>query len=248
LQQLSDDTYNVGMNERLLFTIGYAGYREKFDDFLEDLAKNKVSVLIDVRSKPYSAQFPEFNKEILEQTLKRKNITYRHYASEFGAKQTDEQFYTEFKEGEKRIDYDKFVKSPLFQRGVDKLKQIYQTGRIVAIMCAEKDPATCHRAIMIGNSLKNNFEFEVVHIIPGKPNKTQKDLEADIKKDLQEKIHNKKILNSLEEKLKKALASAKQPDLFEQSGSDIVDNMSIYYRIVNSHIGWKLTDVLEELE
>lgn len=231
-------------NHKKIFTIGYAGYRENINGFLNDLIKNNINVLIDVRSSPYSAQFPEFNKEVFGKYLANKNIIYGNYPDEFGAKQTDSKYYSELDDDGLKIDYDKFVRSDKFITGVEKLNKIYSTNHIVAIMCSEKDPAACHRAIMIGKSLCNDHGFEVVHIEFDQPNETQKQLEERIKKELQEKIPHKKKLNKIEEKLKHELQLKVQPSLIEQPDLNYIDNISNYYRIINSTIGWKLSDVL----
>ena len=51
-----------------IYTIGYAGYG--IDAFLEELHRHGVSVLLDVRSSPYSGFHQDYNKEILERTLR----------------------------------------------------------------------------------------------------------------------------------------------------------------------------------
>ena len=44
------------------------------DDFVNALQPNRISLLADVRSQPYSAAFPDYHKDILEKTLKRSDM------------------------------------------------------------------------------------------------------------------------------------------------------------------------------
>ena len=46
-----------------IYTIGYSGF--KIDDFVKTLKENGVSVVIDVRSLPYSQFYSDYNKENL---------------------------------------------------------------------------------------------------------------------------------------------------------------------------------------
>ena len=55
-----------------VYTIGYSGFEIK--DFIQILKKNKISVVIDVRSSPYSQYYSDYNKKNLEARLKTFNI------------------------------------------------------------------------------------------------------------------------------------------------------------------------------
>jgi uncharacterized protein (DUF488 family) len=51
-----------------VYSIGYSGF--SMSDFINTLQSNKISLVVDVRSHPYSQYFSDYNKESLEQTLK----------------------------------------------------------------------------------------------------------------------------------------------------------------------------------
>lgn len=70
----------------IVYTIGYSGF--SIDDFVANLKKHNISLVVDVRSSPFSHYFPEYNKDSLEVCLKTHGIYYRNYADEFGARQS----------------------------------------------------------------------------------------------------------------------------------------------------------------
>ena len=142
-----------------IYTIGYSGF--EVEDFVKVLSRYKISCLVDVRSLPQSAYFKDFNKENISRRLKQKNILYRHYAREFGARQTDENFYTDG-----ILDFSKFALSPQFLDGVHKIEKGMELGYTFALMCAEKRPENCHRCILVSREFYR-LGYEVRHILDG---------------------------------------------------------------------------------
>lgn len=152
-----------------VYTIGYASFARK-EEFFDALIGRKVSLLIDVRSTPYSSFRSDYNKDILEKDCKSRRIYYRNYKEEFGARQTDERFLTDG-----AVDFEKFASSDIFLAGIEKVMNALGLGLNVCLMCAEKDPMTCHRAILIGRALHDRG-VEVIHI-SGSGEETQNELE-----------------------------------------------------------------------
>lgn len=153
-----------------IYTIGYSGFT--VDEFLHALISHKVNAVIDVRSNPFSEYKPEYNKPALELLLKKKNIYYRNYANEFGARQEDRKFFNE----DGYLDFEKFSESKQFQEGVNTLCEAMKKGYAFALMCAEKHPVNCHRAILVARAFHERG-IKVIHIMPGDNNITQEDLE-----------------------------------------------------------------------
>lgn len=230
--------------EKRIYTFGYTGHGDDLAGLVKDLKERQVSVLVDVRSNPYSSAFSQYNKEPFAQFLREHGIVYRNYADEFGAKQMDKGVYSDLAGDGLRIDYEKFTSSKKFKEGVEKLNRIYGSGRKVALMCSEKDPINCHRAIMIGNALQHDGGFDVIHIVRGKSDETQEELELRMKESISDTVTTKKKTNKLEEKLKHELELVACPTLFEEANSQYIDDIKNYYRIINSHIGWKLEEVM----
>jgi uncharacterized protein (DUF488 family) len=155
--------------KKTIHTIGYSSYKP--EDFIDELKRRNINVVIDVRSQPYSRYYSEYNKESIEKLLKFKNISYRNLAPQFGARQTNRKYYTDGK-----LDFEKFAASEVFSQGIEKIKTASNLGYIIALMCAEKDPDKCHRAILVARTLRDNG-FEIRHIVHGQPDCTQEDLE-----------------------------------------------------------------------
>lgn len=156
------------MNE--IYTIGYVSYT--LEEMIKVLRTFGISCLIDVRSSPYSAYYKQFDRDILSKELQDAGIIYRNYAYEFGARQEDPRFYSE----EGYLDFDLFTHSEQFNEGVEKVRKGMDLGYKIALMCAEKDPMTCHRAIMIGKNLKEQG-FRVCHILYPDQIETQEEME-----------------------------------------------------------------------
>lgn len=205
-----------------VYTIGYSGFPD-ISDFLKALSSihsaEKGLVLIDVRSSPFSGYYEQYNKDKLEDTLRKAGIYYRNYASAFGARQTGREYYTEGEDA--YLDFEKYTKSNSFIDGFNKMIKSLEAGYTPVFMCAEKDPINCHRAIMVTRAFSEKG-YKVFHIMPDST-KTQKELEEEL----------------LEKYFKKAKAFQGQMGLFDDSFPRINDA----YRKQNEKIGYRWKDI-----
>jgi uncharacterized protein (DUF488 family) len=143
--------------DRTLFTIGHSnGTSEHFADLL---AEHGIDVIADVRSSPYSAWNPQFNRESLQAFLKARGVNYVFLGDELGARRGEPECYDDAG----RVHYDRVARTPAFSRGIGRLAEL-AAGHRVALMCAEKDPLTCHRTILICRFTKDVFP-DVRHIL-----------------------------------------------------------------------------------
>jgi uncharacterized protein (DUF488 family) len=152
-----------------LFTIGYVG--RSSEDFIALLERHKITALCDVRSMPYSSRNSQFNREPLKKVLKSCNIEYVFLGDELGARPKDTSCYVDGK-----AIYQKIAATTLFQNGLERIKLGMQKGYVLALMCAEKDPMTCHRSILICRNLRGQ-SIDIRHIIDQETTETQADLE-----------------------------------------------------------------------
>lgn len=136
---------NAPSDVRLL-TIGHSNH--PLEAFLDLLNRHQVTAVADVRSSPYSRMVPQFNREALAQALEAADIRYVFLGHELGARRSEPECY---KDDTAR--YDLIASSPLFRRGLDRVKRGLDSFRI-ALMCAEKDPLTCHRSILVCRHLR----------------------------------------------------------------------------------------------
>jgi uncharacterized protein (DUF488 family) len=152
-----------------LFTIGYSN--RTIDDLIALLEQHKITALCDVRSMPYSSRNPQFNCEPLKKVLKAHNIEYVFLGEELGARPKDPSCYVEGK-----ALYQKIADSSLFKKGLERIKLGMNKNYVLALMCAEKDPMTCHRTILICRQLRDQ-QIDIRHIIDNETTEAQPDLE-----------------------------------------------------------------------
>ena len=154
----------------VVYSIGYSGFTP--EEFVQVLLENGVTALVDVRSSPYSAYHTEYDREVLARTLKESGILYRNYAREFGARQENRGFLSP----EGYLDFEKFAATEQFGEGVSKIKAGMERGYVFCFMCAETDPMTCHRAILV-TRVFSRLGYEVIHLMPGNVRETQQEME-----------------------------------------------------------------------
>ena len=130
---------------RIVYTVGHSnGTAERLLALLE---RHGITAVADVRSLPYSRFSPQFNREALAGALKNSGLEYVFLGQELGARSGDPACY---RDG--RAQYALIAESPLFERGIERLLAGMEKFR-VAILCAEKEPLTCHRSILIARYL-----------------------------------------------------------------------------------------------
>ena len=151
------DSRIVDRNTGTVLTIGHSNHTPEF--FLELLTRHRVTALADVRSAPYSRFNPHFNRVQLAETLKASGVKYVYLGDQLGGRSDDQACY---KLG--RVRYDRLARTPLFREGLQRVLHGAREHRI-ALMCAEKEPLHCHRALLIGHELDRRGT-EVAHISP----------------------------------------------------------------------------------
>ena len=143
--------------EKVLFTIGHSSH--EFREFLELLEAHGVDVICDVRSSPYSGRNPQFNREALRDALAERTIQYVFLGKELGARSEDLSCYVD---GQAR--YERIAETDLFRSGLERVLKGVESFR-VSLMCAESDPLTCHRTILVCRELKRSH-LSIFHILP----------------------------------------------------------------------------------
>lgn len=115
----------------MIYTIGYS--TRTLPEFLIELDKYNITTIIDVRSRPWSRNV-SFSASQIERWSASANLMYRQLGQVLG--------------GDTSID----LKDIRYQ---STLKSIIEAAKRenIAILCAEGDPALCHRTWDIGASL-----------------------------------------------------------------------------------------------
>ena len=152
-----------------LFTIGHSNL--ELEVFLALLARHRVQTLADVRSRPASFRFPQFNREPFEAGLSSAGIRYEFFGESLGGRPADPRVYRE----DGLVDYAARRRAPDFTEGLDRALALSRTN-VTALMCAEEDPLQCHRFLMICPALLDRG-VTPAHIRRGGVLESQRDAE-----------------------------------------------------------------------
>lgn len=128
-----------------IYTIGHSNH--EITSFMDLLRQHGITALGDVRSNPYSRYVPQYSREPLKTALAAAGIAYVFLGKELGARSENSACY---KQG--RVQYERLAKEPIFLEGIGRIIQGVNRYRI-ALMCAEKDPIECHRALLVARKL-----------------------------------------------------------------------------------------------
>ncbi|MFW6136326.1 MAG: DUF488 family protein [Chloroflexota bacterium] len=140
-----------------IHTIGHSDHTTA--TFIDLLRQHGITLVVDVRSHPYSQWAPQFNRDTLEDDLKAAGIGYRFMGDVLGGRPSDPALY---RAG--RPDYGQMERADGYQRGIEHLLNIARTER-VAVMCGEGDYRECHRHLLISQTLLKR-RIDVLHITP----------------------------------------------------------------------------------
>ena len=143
----------------LVHTVGHSDHTTA--EFVDLLRRHGITIIVDVRSQPYSRWTPQFNREILACDLQEAGIAYRFMADALGGRPSDPTLYDP---GQERPNYQRLAQTPAYQTGIDRLLDLARTAR-VAVMCSEADHRRCHRHLLITQTLLARGA-RVLHIRP----------------------------------------------------------------------------------
>jgi uncharacterized protein (DUF488 family) len=145
-----------GSDDIEVLTIGHSAHPP--ERFIALLRGADVTAIADVRSAPYSRHAPQFNRETLREELDRAGIAYVYLGRELGGRPAEGEFYADG-----AADYERMAQAPAFKQGLARVIEGAAKYR-VALMCAERDPLTCHRCLLVGRALAER-DVRVRHIL-----------------------------------------------------------------------------------
>lgn len=176
-----------------LFTTGHSVHT--VDGFIEMLKRHSINALCDVRSSPYSRYSSQFNRESLKEEVLKHGIAYIYLGVELGPRSPDPSCYENG-----RVRYKILAEKEIFQQGLNRLRKGLETYRI-ALMCAEKDPLTCHRMLLICRNMRGD-DTHIRHILEDGSLEDNRDTEQRLMKLL--KIDPADLFSSEEELIQRA--------------------------------------------
>jgi uncharacterized protein (DUF488 family) len=168
MRERNKANFNLEADMMKLFTIGHSNHT--IESFISLLHKFEITALADVRSHPYSRYLPHFNQRELKANLKSNGIDYVFLGKELGARPDNLSCYVQGK-----AVYEKIAATEAFKAGIQRVLKGAETYKI-ALMCAEQDPLTCHRSILVCQHLRH-FDLKINHILKNGELESHQDLE-----------------------------------------------------------------------
>ncbi len=146
------------MSGKEILTIGHSNH--PWERFVALLHGQGITALADVRSRPYS-RFPWFHRGKMERALPAAGVAYHWLGAELGGKPADPGLLG----ADGRPDYAAMAAQPAFREGLARLTALLEAPGVPAMMCAEGDPAGCHREHLIAPALRQ-AGVRVIHVLP----------------------------------------------------------------------------------
>ena len=152
-----------------IYTVGHS--TRTIPDFVELLREADVCFVVDVRTMPRSRTNPQFNRDVLAESLAGYQIGYEHVAELGGLRGKQSKAAPSpnaYWENVSFRNYADYALGPAFRTGLARL-QVIGDRSITAIMCAEAVWWRCHRRIVADYLIASGRP--VFHILgPGKIN------------------------------------------------------------------------------
>lgn len=253
------------MDKHKIYTTGYTMFQngayfdlERMYSVLKD---HNVNCLVDVRSIPFSKQYPMCNSDNLKIAGRNYGIPYLHMP-EIGAKanptqdvfaKASEIFFdnifpisksnrpekTELFGYEEIVDFNKFRNDEYFLDGIKRIKTAYDKDFTLCLMCSEKRPMDCHRYFLISKTLEKKYGewLTVEHIIQDVDGTITTISNSELNKQLKELIFKKSEIVKLDLLNASMFAPAKIDNYYgETINAKIEDFCDRYWNLMH---GWK---------
>jgi uncharacterized protein (DUF488 family) len=133
----------------VIYTIGHS--TRPLDLFIDMLAANDITLVLDVRTIPRSRRNPQYSEETLPLALRASNIEYRHLPGLGGLRHAHKDSINKGWRNASFRGYADYMQTPEFADSMQTVMAIATAGRCV-LMCAEAVPWRCHRS-MIADAL-----------------------------------------------------------------------------------------------
>lgn len=146
-----------------LFTIGHS--HRPLDELLAVLKEAGIAILVDVRAEPHSRRYPQFNEDALRAACSPVNIVYHWAGRHLGGMRSLRPGSPHVALDAGRRGFADHMDSEIFRKAVVQLATMAARAS-TAILCAEREPEYCHRALIADYLLLQGAR--IVHLLaPG---------------------------------------------------------------------------------
>ena len=129
-----------------IWTIGHS--TRQIDFFIALLKENGIRLVADVRLLPGSKRYPQFNKDVLDDSLRSHGIGYEHFPQLGGRRKPKPDSTNTAWRNESFRGYADHMETEEFHEGIRRLCERAQEIGPTALMCAEAVWWRCHRALI----------------------------------------------------------------------------------------------------
>jgi uncharacterized protein (DUF488 family) len=135
-----------------IYTVGHNSLN--FMQFITLIQANTITHVVDIRSIPYSKYAPWSDKSRLPELLRPFKINYTYLGHKLGGKKLP---------FEQTVKQQGTTTQDVYDQGIQILLQLSMRGNLT-LLCAEGDPAKCHRQHIIAQTLLDTGT-KVLHIL-----------------------------------------------------------------------------------
>jgi len=133
------------MKKPVIFTIGHSTH--PINEFVELLKTHGVKAIVDVRTIPKSRYNPQFNGDVLRESLKKEHIRYTHMEKLGGLRHSRKDSPNIGWRNKSFRGFADYMATSEFEEGLEAL--IEKANALpTTIMCAEAVPWRCHRSLI----------------------------------------------------------------------------------------------------
>jgi uncharacterized protein (DUF488 family) len=128
-----------------IWTVGHS--TRPIGEFIDLLRAHGIALLVDVRTIPRSRYNPQFNTDMLTQSLGEAGLQYRHLPKLGGLRKPKKDSFNNGWRNASFRGYADYMQTEEFFNAIDEL-MAESRSQPAAIMCAEAVPWRCHRSLI----------------------------------------------------------------------------------------------------
>lgn len=129
-----------------IYAIGHSTH--PIDAFIGILKTHGIRTLADVRTVPRSRHVPQFNRDALEDSLRKEGIGYRHLPNLGGLRKPRRDSTNLGWRNDGFRGFADHMQTPAFEEGIAELIDLHTRNGPAVIVCAEALPWRCHRSLI----------------------------------------------------------------------------------------------------